>query len=110
MEGSQTIAKFTFRTGLFFLLGQILLIALTWRSLPPKLPLFYSRPWGEEQLAIPLDLFILPLFSLAILIINSLLTKFILQENLLKQTLMLTVAVVNLLNLITLIQIIRLVI
>lgn len=26
------------------------LLAVYWRSLPPEIPLFYSRPWGNEQL------------------------------------------------------------
>ena len=26
------------------------------KNLPPEIPLFYSRPWGEEQLAKPLSL------------------------------------------------------
>ena len=41
-----------------------LLIALTIlvliRFLPPKLPLFYSLPWGEKQLAASQQLFIIP--------------------------------------------------
>jgi hypothetical protein len=30
------------------------------RSLPPQVPLYYSRPWGEEQLASQAFLFLLP--------------------------------------------------
>lgn len=40
-------------------------VALLWfmRSLPPQVPLYYSRPWGAEQLAPQLFLFLLPLTS-----------------------------------------------
>lgn len=55
-----------------------LLIALTIliliRFLPPKLPLFYSLPWGEKQLAQNQQLLIIPgsiaLLSLSNLIIS----------------------------------------
>ena len=46
---------------LFFSLS---LLLLTWKNLPPQLPLFYSLPWGEEQLGKPVFLLILPLSSL----------------------------------------------
>lgn len=49
------------------------ILALKWQSLPEKVPLFYSRPWGEEQLASSKFLFSLPLLSLVILIGNGIL-------------------------------------
>lgn len=39
-------------------------------SLPEKLPLFYSRPWGEEQLAFKNWLFIIPISSLIIFVFS----------------------------------------
>ncbi len=39
----------TMGLGLFLIFGQIL---------PPALPMFYSLPWGEEQLADPRSVFI----------------------------------------------------
>ena len=55
----------------FTLLGlQILLILFFWRKLPPEIPLFYSRPWGEEQLANSWSLFILPSLTIIVFLIN----------------------------------------
>lgn len=34
---------------------------LRFENLPPQMPFFYSRPWGEEQLADWWMIFILPL-------------------------------------------------
>lgn len=34
-------------------------------SLPPEIPLFYSRPWGESQLAPAVSIWLLPLTLLA---------------------------------------------
>jgi len=38
-----------FGTTVTVIMGAIL--AWIWQALPPKIPLFYSLPWGEEQLA-----------------------------------------------------------
>lgn len=35
-------------------------IAGWWREIPPEIPLYYSKPWGQEQLASPVWL-MLPL-------------------------------------------------
>lgn len=45
------------------LLSLVMVIIITWQlsSLPPMVPLYYSRPWGEEQLAQKQSLFIFPL-------------------------------------------------
>jgi len=51
--------------------GQILTILFFRQKLPPEIPLFYSCPWGKEQLTNPSSLFILPFLSLVILLGNS---------------------------------------
>jgi len=53
-----------------FLVAQAGLILLFWRKLPPEVPLFYSRPWGKEQLANPWSLFLLPGLTLVVLLVN----------------------------------------
>lgn len=49
------------------LISTIILLSLTlfilgffFSKLPPQVPLFYSLPWGEEQLAPPYYFFLLP--------------------------------------------------
>ncbi len=39
-----------------------IVLAWYWRNLPPQVPLWYSRPWGNERLASPWSL-LLPLLS-----------------------------------------------
>lgn len=56
------------------ILAQIFLIAFYILSLPSKIPLFYSRAWGESQLSHPSFLWMLPAGSLVILSLNSLLS------------------------------------
>lgn len=47
-------------------------ITLFWKRnlLPEKVPFFYSRPWGEEQLAAKEWLLLIPSLSLLIFLIN----------------------------------------
>ncbi|MBI2020390.1 hypothetical protein HYS94_03125 [Candidatus Daviesbacteria bacterium] len=47
-----------------------LFILFSSKFLPPKLPLFYSLPWGEKQLATHQQLFILPAILVLITLIN----------------------------------------
>lgn len=58
---------------LFLTLAFLILI---WRKLPPQIPLFYSLPWGEDQLGSPFFLLILPLGSLFWGILNFFLAVF----------------------------------
>jgi hypothetical protein len=45
---------------LFFAVISILILVIVFQRLPPVVPLWFSRPWGEERLAHPLWLFVLP--------------------------------------------------
>ncbi len=54
--------------GLLFF-GLIIFLLKVW-SLPPLIPLFYSRPWGISQLGTPLSLFFVLLFAFLVVIIN----------------------------------------
>jgi len=98
-----------------FLLGQVLLILFFLRRLPPEVPLFYSRPWGKEQLVTPLSLFILPLSSLIVFLVNlsfsSLINKYFSkkEEKLLSKILEISSVVFSIFCLITLIKIVLLV-
>lgn len=71
-----------------FFLNCALLVFITiiLGNLPSVAPLFYSRPWGEEQLVSRLVLFMAPLASLAFLIGNLALAKSLVPEWFLKET------------------------
>ncbi len=74
----------------FLLLGvQGVFLALKWQNLPPRVPLFYSLPWGDQQLAQKPYLFLLPGATLAALVINIVLAiLFLDREVLLSQILL----------------------
>lgn len=91
--------------------GQVFIILAFWRLLPPELPLFYSRPWGKEQLTTPTGLFIIPAFSLLVFVVNLILVSLLPEgEKLINKILLATSVIFNALGLVNLIQIIRLVI
>jgi len=69
------------RFTLLFLVLQLLIIIFFFSKLPPQIPLFLSRPWGELQLTSPFSLLLLPLFSFIVLLINLLLSSFLLEDN-----------------------------
>jgi hypothetical protein len=88
----------------------ILVIAIRWSSLPPKIPLWYSRPWGLDQLASPIGLFILPLGGLVVYLVNLIISVYLTAEYLIfTQVLFLSSFLINILSLITLIKIVFLV-
>ncbi len=99
------------RLSITFWLGQILAILISWHWLPPQLPLFYSRPWGKEQLTTPFGLFLLPTLSLIVFLINLAFVSFISkEEKLASRMLEVAATVFNFLCLMTLIKIIFLVV
>ena len=60
---------------------QLILIGLSWKFLPPQVPVFYSKPWGNDILAKPIFLWILPGFSVLVYILNFILSKLISVDN-----------------------------
>ena len=47
-----------------------ILLGLTIGSLPKKVPLFYSLPWGESQLIASSQLFVLPALIILVSLVN----------------------------------------
>lgn len=103
------LIKTTTRINLILLSAQILIIISVWRFLPPEIPLFYSRPWGEDQLTNYYGIITLPVICLIVFFTNSVIAKLaIKEENLIKQMLAVASLIFIFLILISLIQIIRL--
>lgn len=81
-----------------------------WAALPPTVPLWYSRPWGDAQLAHPAFLFLLPLGGLILYGLNLILAVYVTSQYLVfTQTLFLASFVVNFLSFITLVKILFLI-
>lgn len=81
-----------------------------WQRLPPEVPLWYSRPWGEAQLTHPFWLFLLPLGSLSWFIVSVLCSVYITKNHLtFTQVLFLSTVVTSMLSCVTLVQILFLI-
>jgi hypothetical protein len=68
-----------FRWNLFLIIFQLIFIFIKFNDLPQQIPLYYSLPWGENQLANAASLFLLPTFSIIILLLNNLIATFFLK-------------------------------
>lgn len=68
-----------FRWNLLLIIFQLLLLIIKFNDLPGQVPLYYSLPWGEDQLAAAASLFLLPTFSIMILLLNNLIATFFLK-------------------------------
>lgn len=88
----------------------IAVLLFRYQTLPPKIPLWYSQPWGNDQLAHPLWIFILPLGSIMLYVINAAVAIYFLSEYLVfAQIAFLTSLVVSVLSFIALVKILFLV-
>ncbi len=105
------IARIAIQANLVLLALQILIIFSTWRFLPPEIPLFYSHPWGKEQLAEHSRIVLLPSLCLVIFLVNLILARLAAKEELfLKQILKIASLTFSFLISVSLVQIIRLII
>lgn len=107
---SQKEFKKIIRINLGFLFFLMLIFGIFWFNLPPLAPLFYSRAWGEEQLAPNLWFLLLLGFSFLFLVINLRLASiFVKREKLLAYVLIWTSLILTILTSVTLVRIFLLV-
>lgn len=66
---------------LFVLTFSLIFFALRWSKLPPQIPLYYSLPWGRQQLASPWELTILPVLAVSVFATNLLFAFFLLKDD-----------------------------
>lgn len=66
---------------IFSILGQAGLILASWGKLPPQIPLYYSRPWGEKMLSPAIFLWILPTLAAVSVVVNFFVAFFLTRED-----------------------------
>ena len=67
----ERINSIIFRWTLVLIIFQIAYLIFILNALPPQIPLYYSLPWGESRLTSFTSLFLLPLYSIIVLFIDS---------------------------------------
>lgn len=105
----------TYRSALYALIAsiglEILALLFYKSSLPPAVPLWFSRPWGEDQLAHPLWLVALPVGNLLIFMINTRMASTYLADHpMFGRILLLASFFISMLSLVTIINTLSLVI
>lgn len=63
-----------FKLSFLMVFIQSVLTGFLYSKIPPQVPLYYSRPWGEDQLVEKINLFLLPLSILFFTCLNLFLT------------------------------------
>lgn len=99
--GRDRLIFFTWAICILSILAQTSLLLVSWGKLPPEVPLFYSRPWGEQILAAPVFLFLMPAVALFCLLFNFLLASILRGDFFLRRVLLasaILVAVTTLYN------------
>lgn len=95
---------------LVFVGVSIIALLMVWKNLPPQVPVWYSQPWGEEQLAHPGWLFLLPASSIAWYATNVIFSVYMTMEyRVFAQLLFLSSLIVSFLSFLTLMHILVLV-
>lgn len=98
-----------FRWNIFLISIQFLYLFYSYSKLPDQIPLYFSQPWGESWLASTHMIFLLPAFSLIIILINSVVAMLIHHQwSLLAKLLLAFSLIFTLLSLVSLFQIISL--
>lgn len=103
---------FLLPTRIYFiiLILSFILLGVTFKRLPPLVPLYYSLPWGEEQLVRSDQLFIIPFSMLVVFITNLIIILTIVKKDRFLTLLVLWgVCFFSLMGIITLVKIVFLV-
>ena len=106
---SDKIANYSFKFTLVVIIASLFFLFFSWSKLPPEVPLFYSLPWGKEQLVPPYFLWFLPLSSHLLLLLNSFLASYFSEDKFLVRVLMISAGLYALLTSLTLWRIITLI-
>ena len=107
---SDKITRISIISSFVLILVEIFLVVIFYGKLPPLIPFFNSRPWGEDRLASSQAVFLIPLFSVIIFIVNLFLSGFFYRKNvLISRIIAFTISLFTILGLISFIQIVLLV-
>lgn len=100
-----------FRWNIILIIFQFVYLFGSYQNLPNQVPLYFSEPWGESWLVPVFMIFLLPSFSLIIVLVNSTISLLIHQKWPLLSRLLLAFSLVfTILSTVALYQIINLVI
>lgn len=99
-----------FALNFFIIILTLLYILLSFRNLPPFLPLFNQLPWGEQRITESVWIFAIPLLSLIVFTFNLIYSEITYKKiPLLARIMVVTSFIVSLLSLLFVVRTIQLV-
>lgn len=108
---TDSIMKLALRIGLVTIGINLIILAMIWSKMPPEVPLWYSRPYGETQLAAGWVLWLIPLTSLIISLTTIRLSGAVIEEDkFLAQMMTVASSLTTTMTLITIIKMVRLIV
>lgn len=72
---SDKTTRLIFIANFLLIIITLILIGFYYRNFPPFIPIFNQLPWGEQRLGSTITIFIPPLISLFIFILNIIITS-----------------------------------
>lgn len=102
------LSRYSFLATFFLGISTLSLLAVFWNKLPPEVPLLFSHPWGEEQLAPSSNLVLIPASIFAIMFLNLFLGSLFFNEKLAFRILLVGSSLYALLQILALIKILQL--
>jgi len=98
---SDKTTKYCFLVAISLSAISLVIILITYKSLPPYIPIFNQMPWGEKRLGIPLTIFVPLITNLFILGMNMILAAIIYKKQpLTSRVLMITTVTTSTINLV----------
>ncbi|HSX19164.1 MAG TPA: hypothetical protein VLE91_03435 [Candidatus Saccharimonadales bacterium] len=94
-ESDRFVFLMRFLSFLFTVFGSLLLLA-SFSKLPPVIPIFYSRPWGDKLLGSKFYLIALPILGVVSFFVNYILSNIFAKNDIfLARTVLIFTVVVN---------------
>ncbi len=108
---TDSVMKLALRIGLMTIGINIMILAVAWNKMSPEVPLWYSRPYGENQLAPGWILWLVPAAGLIINFITIRLSGAVIEEDkFLAQMMTVVSSLTTVMALVTIIKVISLVV
>ncbi|MEK7513876.1 MAG: hypothetical protein AAB430_03545 [Patescibacteria group bacterium] len=108
---TDSVMKIALRIGLVAMGLSLIILAIFWGKIAPEIPLWYSRPYGENQLTASWVLWLIPLVGLIINVATIRLSGAVIEEDkFLAQMMTIVSSLITIMALVTMIKVISLVV
>ncbi len=100
----------SWRVAITSLVASIGTLLIFWRYLPPEVPLWYGRPWGQDMLTQKLGLWWIPIIIICLQITSIIISRILKSDSLLSGLVLATTSVSQVVCALALLRIIILIV